>query len=180
VSLPTAAPTSSDDRLERWVRTFAGPLRGYIRAWIRDDALVEDLVQEVFIKAWRGEATYIEQGHERAYLFRIADHVTIDYLRQAKERRPTPLLDRPDPRQRPPEESILRDETRDELGRAMQSLSETQRRVLLLRYFGELTFEEIACTVGCPLGTALSHARRALEELRRVYGVEPARNERRR
>jgi DNA-directed RNA polymerase specialized sigma24 family protein len=38
---------------------------------------------------------------------------------------------------------------------------------MLLRYYGQLTFEQIALTLGCPLNTALSHCRRGLERLRK-------------
>ena len=45
-------------------------------------------------------------------------------------------------------------------------LSPLQQRVLLLRYYGQLSFAEIAEIIGCPLNTALSHCRRGLEALR--------------
>ena len=56
----------------------------------------------------------------------------------------------------------------EELAAALNELTLAQRRVLLLRYFGELSFEEIAGTLGCPLGTALSHCRRGLAALRKL------------
>ncbi len=48
----------------------------------------------------------------------------------------------------------------------MEALTPPQRRVLLLRYYGDLSFSEIAEIVGCPLSTALSHCRRGLLTLR--------------
>jgi RNA polymerase sigma factor (sigma-70 family) len=59
-------------------------------------------------------------------------------------------------------------ETNDELSAALGQLAPNQRRVLLLRFFGALTFEEIAATMGCPLSTALSHARRGLATLKKL------------
>jgi RNA polymerase sigma-70 factor (ECF subfamily) len=49
----------------------------------------------------------------------------------------------------------------------MESLSPQQQRVLLLRYYGELGFAEIAAIMQCPLGTALSHCHRGLQALRK-------------
>jgi len=48
---------------------------------------------------------------------------------------------------------------------ALNKLSPAQRRVLLLRYYGQMSFAEIASTIGCPLNTALSHCHRGLEAL---------------
>jgi len=50
----------------------------------------------------------------------------------------------------------------------LASLSPPQRRALLLRYYGDLSFAEIAAIMGCPLGTALSHCRRGLLKLREL------------
>ena len=54
------------------------------------------------------------------------------------------------------------------LAQALTTLSPAQRRVLLLRYYGHLSFEEIADILGCPLNTALSHCHRGLTALRKV------------
>ena len=57
-------------------------------------------------------------------------------------------------------------EVNGQLAAALDQLSSPQRRVLLLRYFGQLTFAEIAEMTDCPLNTTLSHCRRGLETLR--------------
>jgi RNA polymerase sigma-70 factor (ECF subfamily) len=67
-----------------------------------------------------------------------------------------------------PGESLLRAEARAALDTALDALTEPQRRVLLLRYYGNLAFEEIASVLDCPLNTALSHCRRGLLALRQL------------
>ena len=62
----------------------------------------------------------------------------------------------------------MQSEARRELEAAMELLTAAQRRVLLLRYYGDLSFAEIAETMGCPLSTALSHCRRGLLALRQI------------
>jgi RNA polymerase sigma-70 factor (ECF subfamily) len=155
-----------EETLVRWVREHGSSIRGYVRSLLRDPTLAEDLVQEVFFRAWRQREGYVERGTEKAYLFRIADRLVIDHWRG----RPMDGLDEQcppiDPGARSPLEEVVLRESHDRLTRALTSLTEAQRRVLLLRYFGDLRFEEIASMVGCPLGTALSHARRGLESLR--------------
>ena len=59
-------------------------------------------------------------------------------------------------------------ETSEELTAALVQLTPSQRRVLLLRFFSDMTFEEIAATMNCPLGTALSHCRRGLIAMRKL------------
>ena len=63
-------------------------------------------------------------------------------------------------------------EASDDLAAAMNQLTPAQKRVLLLRYFGDLTFEEIASALDCPLGTALSHCRRGLAALKKLLSAK--------
>ena len=72
-----------------------------------------------------------------------------------------------------PPDTVARAEAADRLREALDRLSAAQRRVLLLRYFGQMSFAEIAEAVGCPLNTALSHCRRGLLALRNLM-VEDA------
>ena len=155
--------------LTDWVRQHGDSLRGYLWSLTHDAALAEDLLQETFLRVWRQRGDYIEQGKERAYLFRIADRLVIDNRRRQSIRK-TSLIsdDSEDSHQEQPIEGILREERRTQLDAAMKNLSPIQQRVLLLRYFGELPFEEIASVVGCPLGTALSHVHRGLDQLRKI------------
>ncbi len=71
-----------------------------------------------------------------------------------------------------PWESASRQESEAALRVALESLSDAQRRTLLLRYYGNLSFDEIASEMACPLGTVLSHCRRALATLRRLLVEE--------
>ena len=67
-----------------------------------------------------------------------------------------------------PSRAIQRLEEAEELAAAMNRLSTPQRRVLLLRYYGQFSFAEIAEMTGWPLNTALSHCHRGLEALRKL------------
>ena len=65
-----------------------------------------------------------------------------------------------------PETGLARNDQASEIRLALDRLPAAQRRVLLLRYYGEMTFQEIADQLDCPLNTALSHARRGLSKLK--------------
>jgi len=144
---------------------------------VRDRHAADDLLQEVFFRAWQSRDRYTDQGKERAYLLCIADRLARDRGRRVGRERP--LDDVAWQRIEPtvaddgPLAALLRSEARHRLAAALELLSDPQRRTLLLRYYGGLEFHEIASILECPVNTALSHSRRGLIVLRRLL-VEPA------
>ena len=168
------ADRANDEReqLTVWVRRHGRAVLGYLVGMVRDRALAEDLLQEVFCRAWQARGRYREAGCERAYLLRIADRLACDHARRRK--RETPWDGDPAEfaqrvaRECPPWECMVRAETRRLLAAALDALSEPQRRTLLLRYYGNLDFNQIAELLGAPLNTVLSHNRRGLSALRQL------------
>jgi RNA polymerase sigma-70 factor (ECF subfamily) len=164
-----------DERLARWVREHAAAVRGYLLGLVRRVDVADDLLQEVFQRAWQARDRYEDQGYERAFLLRIADRLVIDKSRRSRwevnlngttwhEIEPAAEGDSP-------LDELHVAETNQELSAALDQLSLNQRRVLLLRYFGDLSFEQIAAELNCPLGTALSHCRRGLQAMRKLLTV---------
>ena len=164
------------EQFAAWVRDHSRAVRGYLFGMIRRADAADDLLQEVFRRAWQARTTYRENGHPRAYLLKIADRLVCDRHRKV---RPEITLDGEDwKKHEPPSRDDdpllalnLQEETA-QLNKAMQRLSPVQRRVLLLRFYGQMGFAEIAEEIGCPLGTALSHCRRGLETLRTLLVEE--------
>jgi RNA polymerase sigma-70 factor (ECF subfamily) len=161
---------AAQERLAQWVRDHAAAVRGFLLGMTRRADLADDLTQEVFERAWRARDQYRNEGHERAFLLTIADRVAIDHSRR---RRAEIQLDdlawrdiEPAGPLVAPLETLVSREASEELAAALSRLTPPQTRVLLLRYFGELTFEEIAAAMDCPLGTVLSHCRRGLIALK--------------
>jgi RNA polymerase sigma-70 factor, ECF subfamily len=159
-------------RLAIWVREHARAVRGYLLGLVRRSDVADDLLQEVFQRVWQARDRYRDQGHERAYLLTIADRLVIDRSRrlgleinidEATWHDLEPATNDPIPL-----DELAAAETSDELTAALGQLSLAQRRVLLLRYFGDLSFEEIATQLNCPLSTALSHCRRGLLTMRKL------------
>ncbi len=165
--------TDDTQRFAAWGREHGNAVRGYLLAMVRRVDVAEDLTQEVFCRAWQARRRYREQGNARAYLLRIADRLLCDRGRKAGREI---TLDEehwkqiePVSRAAEPSASVSRAEMARRLTTALESLSAVQRRVLLLRYYGELSFAEIARVIGCPLNTTLSHARRGLSALRKLF-----------
>jgi RNA polymerase sigma-70 factor, ECF subfamily len=158
--------------LSRWVQEHGSALRGFIRSMVRCSTTADDLVQETFRKAWQARHNYTESGQARSYLLRIADRLTVDYLRQRREQMLPELqwkVVEPHTEQEHPAQQLIQVEMQAELQQALNALSEIQRRVLLLRYYGDMDFNTIANQLELPLNTVLSHCHRGLQQLRKTF-----------
>ncbi len=159
-----------------WVRDHGPAVRGYLMGIVRRADEADDLAQEVFCRAWQARARSREEGHARSYVLRIADRLAVDRMRR---RRPEETLSAEGWRDKEPwtnssnpAEAAVGSEAARRVKAALGQLTPMQERVLLLRYYGQLTFEQIAETLGCPLSTALSHCRRGLESLRKLLAED--------
>ena len=170
------------ERLERWVRDHGPAVRGYLLAMTARHDVADDLLQEVLRKAWQARDNYKETGQGRAYLMRIADRLVIDRARRGGREvhlEPPAWQEvenegvRRQGASQSPDANLRRTEAQQQLQAALKQLTAPQQRVLLLRYYGELSFAEIAESTGLPLGTALSHARRGLLALREAMTESP-------
>jgi RNA polymerase sigma-70 factor (ECF subfamily) len=166
-------PAADDrERLTRWVAEHAKAVRGFLLALVKRSDVADDLLQEAFRRAWQARDRYAEDGRERSYLLRIADRLAVDYSRRS-QRRETTVDDEvwrtaePASRERGAERKMSLAEDQRMLDDALHTLSEPQQRVLLLRFYGDMEFAEIAAAMDCPLGTVLSHCHRALGKLRK-------------
>ena len=167
-------PSEMNDqqRFSQWVHAHGTAVRGFLRAMIRSEDAADELTQEVFCRAWQARSRYREQGNTRAYLLRIADRLACDHYRR---RPPQVSLDEagwsrhePSSRLDEPSQAAVLVEEAEQLHWALDRLTSPQQRVLLLRYFGQLSFQEIAAITGCPLSTTLSHCHRGLVALRKL------------
>jgi len=143
-----------------------------LQALVRDRDVAEDLLQEVFCRAWQARDRYSDAGKERSYLLRIADRLVCDRARRPRREQVVGVAEwqriEPADCEGPPWEGLAWAETCRQLTAALDALSEPQRRTLLLRFYGNLEFSEIAATLDCPLNTVLSHHRRGLLALRQM------------
>jgi RNA polymerase sigma-70 factor, ECF subfamily len=160
------------ERFSEWVRDHGSAVRGFVMGLVRRSDVADDLCQEVFCRAWQGRERYSDQGKARAYLLQIAHRLVVDRGRRGE--RQTNLSDESwsvhEPASEAPEpsEAAVLSEQVKLLHAALDRLAPMQQRVLLLRYYGQMDFQQIADTVQTPLNTALSHCRRGLETLRRL------------
>lgn len=134
----------------------------------------EDVAQESFVIAYRSLGSYRGDGALGGWLLRIATRQAFRRLKQ----RPTVALDEAAGlrQEQQPEADPLASAVRDESARRIRDsvlrLADPYREVVALRFFGELSLNEIATATGRPLATVKTHLRRGLERLRSTIAPE--------
>jgi len=141
----------------------------YLSAHLDSSQDAEDLTEEVFIRVWRFLPEYRERGVPfLSFVFRIARNVLIDYYR--RERRKGEQVstdDLPIPDHKPGPVELLSIQTeRQELLKALDTLREDYRNVLVLRFLSDLSPEETAQVMGRSAGAVRVLQHRALSALR--------------
>ncbi|WP_341676649.1 RNA polymerase sigma factor [Niveibacterium sp. SC-1] len=147
------------------------------------DAQLDDLFQDVWLRVARARETYAPQAQFRTWLFQIARNRTIDWVREkhpvlaselvcegAGEADEDPFERLPDERTPGPEAAYARQQEGARLSAALATLPAEQREAFLLREHGELSLEEIAQTTGVNTETAKSRLRYAVKKLRAALG----------
>ena len=137
-------------------------LRRYARALAGDRASADDLVQDTLERAWAKLHLYRRGTDLRAWLFTVMHNVHVNRVRAT---RPTDPLEEemPELAQRAAQGDALM--VRD-LDRAIARLPEEQRAVLLLVTLEDMSYDEVARTLGIPIGTVMSRLSRAREKMR--------------
>jgi RNA polymerase sigma-70 factor (ECF subfamily) len=145
-------------------------LRRYARALVGDRAAADDLVQDTLERAWAKLHLYRRGTDLRAWLFTVMHNVHVNKVRAT---RATDTLEdeMPELAQRAAQGDALM--VRD-LDRSISRLPAEQRSVLLLVTLEDMSYDEVARTLGIPIGTVMSRLSRAREKLRAMMLGVPA------
>jgi RNA polymerase sigma factor (sigma-70 family) len=148
---------------------------------VRDEDVADDLLQDTFIKAihtMKG-GRYNEEGKFSSWICRIAHNLAIDFFRREKR---SPLLNLDTTShafnslslaEEGADVSISREETYARLRELIQDLPAAQKEVLVMRHYGDMSFQEIADATGVSINTALGRMRYALINLRKKMAAQP-------
>lgn len=152
-------------------------VRDYIRMLVKDRDLAEDIFQETFIKVVRviDEGRYVDSGKFLSWVLRIAHNQVIDHFRSAKQDRSVSeqeagydvigTLRFAEPTV---EDQMVSAQIEQDIRSLVELLPDEQREVVKMRYYGGLSFKEIAEQTDVSINTALGRMRYALINLRRL------------
>ena len=168
-------PPWDADKLGREALAYADRLYNLARYLTRNATDAEDLVQETYARALRAAAQFTPGSNLKAWLVRILKNTFIGTYRRQRRNPTVGGLDTVNPTSQGPvqgewlrgdaELHRLRTVVGEEIERALMSLSEDARTVVLLDLEG-LTEQEVAGVMGCPVGTIKSRLWRARAALR--------------
>lgn len=164
------------NQFEKLQKKYYKPLILLINKMIHNAEDARDIVQETFIKAYNNLRFFKKEFSFHSWLFKIASNLCIDYLR--KQRLQKISIEHPSPSSNGDEkhfdfpdkdanidEKIFVVERDKVLHQAIELLPEHYKKVIILRYFEELDYLEIAEKLSIPLGTVKVHLFRARKAL---------------
>jgi RNA polymerase sigma-70 factor (ECF subfamily) len=168
------AKTGDAAAYERLVRNYQQRIYRLCLGMTGTHPAADDLAQETFLKAYLALAGFKEGTNFSAWLRRIAVNSSLNYLKV--RRREEPLGDRLDgnpgavfsAKIASPHEQLLRNDIDRAVDCALQALPPKLRAVFVLHAVEGMKYEEIARTVGVPVGTVMSRLNRARRRLRKA------------
>jgi len=156
---------------------YKSKVYSYIYLIVRNKELTEDIFQDTFIKAIATiqQGRYIESGKFLGWINRIAHNLIIDHFRREKNENTYSandfeydIINNTKLSEKSFEETLSNEQVLNDVVRLIEFLPETQRSVVRMRFFEDLSFKEIAEKTDVSINTALGRMRYALLNMRRI------------
>ena len=175
-----AARSGNRAAFDSLVLRYEKELFGYLRRYLGDAALAEDVFQNTFLKVYEKLDQYEPGRPVRPWLYTIATHQAVDALRRVNRRGAVSLDRKGSPglegeqssladlliaKDQSPQDALSLEEQRRALREAVEELPELYREVLLLAYYQEMKYKDIAEVLGVPVGTVKSRLHAAVGRL---------------
>ena len=151
------------------------PVTRFVYRLVQEQAVSEELAQEVFLRVYRSRSSYEPTAKFKTWLFRIASHLALNWLRDEKHERGQERLDdlstdlpaRQITDRRPSvEQELLYEVKLKEIRRAVAELPDKQRAAVLMHKYEEMEYTQIAKVLGCSESAVKSLLFRAYVTLR--------------
>jgi len=174
---------ADEQAFDELVHRYEGELYRYLRNYLRDATLAEDVFQATFVRVYRKASLFDEQRPFRPWLYSVATHLAIDALRKLG-RHQAVSLDRPETDGGPqsgslgdqvaakeptPFDEAVAKERREWTRQAVDQLPEPLRLVVILVFFQGLKYSEAAQVLNVPLGTIKSRLHSAIKRLDQAW-----------
>ncbi|PKR80887.1 RNA polymerase subunit sigma-24 [Brumimicrobium salinarum] len=170
----------NEKAFEKLLNRHKNKIYNYIFMKVRDGALAQDIFQETFIKIVRTlkKGSYNEEGKFLPWSMRIAHNLIIDHFRKANKVRfvsestskseDFTIFDLLEVKDNNVEESISHDELVGQMVELIEYLPDSQRDIINMRIFKEMSFKDIAFKENISINTALGRMRYALINIRKL------------
>ena len=175
--LVAAYANGNNEAFDALLQRHQSRVYNYIYQMVRERDSAEDIFQETFVKAITTirQGRYTENGKFAAWINRIARNLVIDSFRQEKVEASVSsddenfdILSRKELSDDTIEDLMIDRQIRDDLRKLIRHLPKSQRQVLVMRYYRNLSFKEIAEATGVSINTALGRMRYAILNIRRI------------
>jgi RNA polymerase sigma-70 factor (ECF subfamily) len=152
-----------------------GPMIHFLHRMVQNDGVAEELTQEVFLRVFRSRGSYQPSAKFTTWLFRIATHLALNWIRDGRNEKSQTSLDKepadgvsrqvPD-RRRTVEQELLYQAKLREVRQAIHRLPAKQRAAVMMHKYEEMEYAQIAGVIGCSESAVKSLLFRAYEALR--------------
>lgn len=182
-ALMLRAKLGDDSAFARLFKEHSAPVQRFVYRMVRDRTEAEDITQEIFLRVYRYREGYEVTAKFTTWLYRIAGHVTLNWIRDhSRSRFHLPLemsnSGRPNrhfvDRTARIDEWLVLENTAAELRSAMDELPARQKKVVVLHKYEDMACGEIANVLGCSNQAVRSTLCRAYGHLRTRLSADPA------
>jgi len=175
---------------------YQSAMTRHIDKTVRDSAVTEDLVQELFLRVWTRAEQWDSRGSVKAWLYRIGTNLALNHLRSVRRRPQQPLQTTPNPLPKEnwndddeyeipawmiddaaarPDTTVVDADQRQRFWETVNTLPAEKRDILHMVYAAEMDLQSVADQLAIPTGTVKSrlyHSKRQLAGRLDSYGVE--------
>ena len=172
--------SGSNEAFETLLTRYKNSLFSFLVRMVSDRTVAEDLFQEVFLRVIKSLPDYKSKDKFKSWIFRIANNLAIDHLRSVKRKKTSSIEEEIFEQKgrnikvedtlksafHGPEKILENRELQHILKNSIQSLTDEQKEIFLLRHESRMSFKEIADLLKCPLNTALGRMHCAIKKLK--------------
>jgi RNA polymerase sigma-70 factor, ECF subfamily len=160
---------------ESLIEKHRGPMIHFLHRMVQNDAVAEELTQEVFLRVFKSRGSYQPSAKFTTWLFRIGTHLALNWIRDGRHEKSQTSLDNettdggsrqvPD-RRRSVEQEMLYQAKLREVRQAIHCLPAKQRAAVMMHKYEDMEYAQIASVIGCTESAVKSLLFRAYEALR--------------
>lgn len=168
--MPQANDTGLEEKIQSVMKKYGNDVLRTAYYYVKDYQIAEDIFQEVFLKAYKGFSDFKGRSSEKTWLISITINTCKDFLKSSYHQKVVPMFDFMEDTVHTDGNlnKIDKEEERQIVRKALMSLPEPYREILILVYFQEFSVKEAAAAMKIKENTAKSHLKRGREKLKQI------------